>query len=226
MQAIEQVKLASYLSHQAKQASVWGAAKGIADVGSYVIPGVGTARMGYDAFNDFRQGNLLGGAANLVGAGLSLIPGVGIAGRGVSWLGRLAGKGLSRIGAPTLGAAARIGGRQLGRGLNMVNTQMNKVAPGVGKAVVGLANKMPSIGGPRFGKNLMAMGNYMKANPTKTMLAGGVGAFALGRAGENVQQARQLEQQNRTGMSSLMNSLRSRPMIYNPMYAPGGRGLF
>lgn len=223
MKAIDQLLLASHMRQQVKQGGALQTAKDVANFGSYFIPGVGTARMGYDAFNDFRGGNYLGGAANLLGAGLSLIPGAGgFLGKGVSALGRLGAKGLARVGAPTLGKAMGAAGGMAGRGLTSMG---NMVDSGVSKAMgksVSTAMRIPKIG-PQVAGGLSGVNRFVTSRPGLTGLVGAGGVIGLHGAQANVNAAKQMQQQQQSGMQGMMNMMRSRPIMNNPLYArPGG----
>ena len=223
MKAIDQLLLASHMRQQVKQGGALQTAKDVANFGSYFIPGVGTARMGYDAFNDFRGGNYLGGAANLLGAGLSLIPGAGgFLGKGVSAIGRLGAKGLARVGAPTLGKAMGAAGGMAGRGLTGMGNMVDRGVARVGQGMTRAVGAVPRVGGMASGA-MRGVGNMAVTRPGMTGLVGAGGVIGLHGAQANVNAAKEMQQQQQSGMRGMMNMMRSRPIMNNPLYArPGG----
>lgn len=229
MNATEQLLLAGYIRGQIKRAGAWDMTKriglGAADFGSYAIPGVGTARLGYDAFNAFRQGNILGGVGNTLGAGISLIPGGGWVGRGLGWGGRMLGRGLGRIGAPTLGAAARVSGRAAKTGLDAVNTTLGKVPGMIGSRAQSVAQKMPTFGGNRVASGIGTVSRLAGKNPGLTQLGGTGASLGLVTAGTGAQEARLMASQQQAGAQDLMQNWRSRMPMGNPMMTGGGQNM-
>lgn len=224
MNTTETLLLASYFDQQTKQAGLGDAALGAANFGSYFIPGVGTARMGYDAYKDFAGGNYLGGAANLLGAGLSLIPGAGgFLGKGVSALGRIGAKGLARVGAPALSRAVGAGGSMAGKGLSAWGGMMDKVGPALGRGAQSVARSMPTIGGNRLASGIGRAGQTIMARPGTTAAVGAGGVIGGTMAGEAGVAARQAQAQQANQMGGMMQQLRRRPVMTNPIWAkPGG----
>lgn len=225
MKAIEKLMLAAYVRQQVKQAGALGAAKNVADFGSYFIPGVGTARMGYDAIKDFRQGNWLGGAANVLGAGLSLIPGAGgFAGKAVSSLGRLGAKGLARVGAPTLGKAVGAAGGAAGKGLTAAGNMMDRGVSALGRRATGAVSQVPRVGGITA-KTMSGVGNFATKRPMTTGIVGAGGMMGLGSAGAGAMEARQAQKDQAAGFGGMLQSMRRSPVMTNPMFAGGGQNM-
>lgn len=227
MNANEKILLASYIraNHLTKEAGAWNAAKNVADFGSYFIPGVGTARMGYDAFKDFRKGNWLAGAGNLVGAGLSLIPGAGgFAGKGVSMLGRLGAKGLSRVGAPALGNVVGKGLGTAGKGLTSFGNRIDAGVASAGKRLTGAVGQIPRVGGVGA-KTMTGVGNFVNKNPVTTALTGGGGVIGLNMAQDGVNESKAVMAQTQQGMNNMLANMRRSPFVSNPMFAGGGQNM-
>lgn len=223
MNAYDKLMLAAYVRQQTKQAGALKTLGSIADTGSYFIPGVGTARMGYDAFKDFRSGNYLGGAANLLGAGLSLIPGAGgFAGKGVSALGRIGAKALTRVGAPTLSKAVAAGGGLAGRGLSALGTAVDRGVSRAGTGMTRAVGQMPRIGGITS-KTMSGVGNFAKTRPGTTAVLGTGGVMGLGAAGAGQMEAKAQQQAQGAGMGQMLQNMRRSPVMTNPMFAGGGR---
>lgn len=246
---------AGYLGHRAlqkqariKRAGFGDVAMGAANMGTYLIPGVGTARMGYDAYKDFSQGHLLSGGANLLGAGLSLIPGVG-GGLGMMTKGLIRGAGLGAKGLGYGSAALAGGAKAVGvgglsnafsRGAGMLgrvgetawSKPMHELMPGTNKLwnswnngvakQVGQAhtNMVSRVGGAEstLGKGLNGTYNWMKENPGKTMLGSGV----IG-AGMHMLDGAADQSHSQVGrINEMMSQLRAGASGFNPMYGLGG----
>lgn len=189
--------LEKHSSAMEKQAGLGDVAMGAANIGSYFIPGVGTARMGYDAIKDFggmfgkglnwkqRLGKGMSGLMNTGFAALSVIPGLGAAGAGAKMLGK-GGKFLSK--APKIGKLmGKVAPKLMGAG-----SKLQGAARGLAG---GVASRLPSagiggkLGGMFFGKGgknlLPAMtGNTMKAfTGAGTAMKGSLALGGMGMAG-------------------------------------------
>lgn len=246
MNTVDRLLLAGYIRGQTKRASAYGGGWGdfsagawnkakrvggavgrglgtAADWGSYAIPGVGTARMGYDAIKAFGQGNILGGIGNTIGAGVSLIPGGGFVGRGIGAGAKMLGRGLMRAGAPTAGAAVRLGGRSLKSGLNTVNESLGKVPGMMSSGAQSVAKTMPTFGGNAVASGIKSVGGVLGRHPTMTQV-GSIGpVLGLNAAGAGVQESKALATQQASNMQGMMQNWRSRMPSMNPMTMGGGQ---
>lgn len=143
MRAIDKVLLVQQMEKQSF-------AKEVANLGTYFIPGVGTARSGYDALKAFRGGKWLSGLGSLAIAGASLMPGVGGVAAGI-------GKGLSKLpgiarlakatptlsgGVKALGSGVFRGGEAMNQGFRSTLSAVPSLR-GIGQA----AMKRPGITG-------------------------------------------------------------------------------
>lgn len=154
----------TYLIKAAFAEGAWNAAKFVGDQGSYFIPGVGSARMGYDAIKDFGQGKYWRGIGNTLGAGVSLIPGVG---GGLAHMAE-SGIGALRGGAKLLGATAE-SMPTLARWGRSLPTAMHAGENALQHGMSSTLGKLPGAG--RISSS--APIQWMKANPKKTMLGAG-----------------------------------------------------
>lgn len=184
-----------------KQAGLGSAALGAADIGSYFIPGVGTARMGYDALKDFggmfgkglnwkqRVGKGMSGLMNTGFAALSVIPGLGGLGAGAKMLGK---------GSKFLSKAPKIG-KMFGKLAPKLTGAGSKMFGAAQKMTSGLASRLPTagVGGKmtnaffgQGGKNLMPgmTGNTFGAfRGVGTGMKGMLGLGAMGVGGSLMQ---------------------------------------
>lgn len=163
-----------------KQAGMWDMAKGVADIGSYFIPGVGTARMGYDAFKDFkgmfgkglnwkqRLGKGLSGLMNTGFAALSVIPGLGALGGAAGKVGKFLskapkasklvgiGKKLTGAGSKLTGWGSQLAGKMAGKGGKLGSFFFNQ--QGLQNAAKGTGGSLKNIATGKGGLALGAMG--------------------------------------------------------------------
>jgi hypothetical protein len=196
----------------------------ILNEGSYFLPGVGTARMGYDGIRDFGRGNWMGGAANLLGAATSLVPVVGgMAGRGIAGAGRLLSRagahgasGLSRMSAPTFGKALGSSFSGAGNLLQRGGPLFNRGVGSIGRGFQNQLQRVPGVGGPLASASNWT-GNMMRQRPMASMMTGAGATVGLGMGQQRQDIQHQAQQEYTQQMPNMLNQLRGQMSGYNPM---------
>lgn len=237
MKTTEALLLANYFDQQVKQADfskrgfglmlgddastgkqLAAAAGDIA--GSVFIPGYGTATMGAQAVKDFSKGNYIGGAANVLGAGLSAVPVIGgAAGKAVGIGGNLLAKGISKFSPMIAKGVSSLAGRGA-KALPWTGQQVSKMLPGAwGGAQKAVAKGIPNFGGQRIATGMGNLSGAMAKRPGLTTAVGVGGVIGGNMAGEANMAARQAQTDQRTQMSGLMQQMRQRPIMSNPIWA-------
>jgi hypothetical protein len=154
----------------------------VADLATYMIPGVGTVASGVDAFRDFKNGKILSGLGNLGIGALSLLP----FGGALKGLGKGIGKALGAVG-------------MAGKGTKVVNA-LNTAGNAFNKTLFGRFNRLANVGGagkvlPELAKSNISPELARTARLAKWgrrgLTAGSIGAVVAGGAGPTPDQYRQ-----------------------------------
>lgn len=146
----------------------------VADLATYMIPGVGTVASGVDAFRDFKNGKILSGMGNLGIAGLSLL---GLGG---------AAKGLAKLTGKALGAVGKVG-----KGAKAVNA-LNTFGNAFNKTTIGRFNRLANLPSraAKVSPELARTARLAKWG-RRGLAAGSIGAVVGGNLGPTPDQYRQ-----------------------------------
>lgn len=218
------------------KASFANTAKMLANEGSYMLPGVGAARYGYDAAKAFGKGQWLKGIGNTLGAGVNLMGGgliggavksVGMLGKGLMGAGRLGGKALGatgRIAAPTV-AKIMPGTTNLAQKAvsatkpmtDWVAPKMTEIGANAGKVMQNFgtnqmagAKRLDATLGKWTGVNRLAQtgaGKALQANPIKTQIGGSLAAGQANSAQDTLNRVRIGQQQEGTDFGDMLKQL-------------------